>query len=89
MVDKYLIGDQVVFPSVTVGIDSQNTFNLVAVTGEVECDIPGEIFCFYRIPVTVISKPLLLILPILDGILSRPFICGILILNNKLFVCDV
>lgn len=47
MVDKYLIGDQVVFPSVTVGIDSQNTFNLVAVTGEVECDIPGEIFCFY------------------------------------------
>ena len=84
MVDKYLIGDQVVFPSVTVGIDSQNTFNLVAVTGEVECDIPGEIFCFYRD-----SKPLLLILPILDGILSRPFICGILILNNKLFVCDV
>ena len=48
MVDKYLIGDQVVFPSVTVGIDSQNTFNLVAVTVEVECDIPGEIFCFYR-----------------------------------------
>ena len=43
MVDKYLIGDQVVFPSVTVGIDSQNTFNLVAVTGEVECDIPGDV----------------------------------------------
>ena len=39
MVDKYLIGDQVVFPSVTVGIDSQDTFNLVTVTGEVESSV--------------------------------------------------
>lgn len=89
MVDKYLIGDQVVFPSVTVGIDSQNTFNLVAVTGEVECDIPGEIFCFYRDSCYGSFKIFVASLPILDGILSRPFICGILILNNKLFVCDV
>lgn len=67
MVDKYLIGDQVVFPSVTVGIDSQNTFNLVAVTEKLNVTSQEKSFVSIGIPVTVISKPLLLILPILTG----------------------